>query len=106
MLFLVEEGAVEITPMARMRPPIVPEQPVPVVTDVALRELLAGCEGRDFSRGDNAIIRPLVDTGGRRTEVGALSTDDLDLQSDVTPVLGRSRRPRAVPFGARTGQVP
>jgi site-specific recombinase XerD len=106
MLFLVEEGEVESSPMARMRPPIVPEQPVPVLTDVALRDLLAGCDGRDFvSRRDNAIIRLLVDTGGRRAEVGALTTDDVDLQSDVIHVLGKGRRSRAVPFGDRTGQA-
>jgi integrase/recombinase XerC len=33
-------------PMARMKPPIIPEQPVPIVPDDGLRRLLAACAGR------------------------------------------------------------
>ncbi len=48
-----------------MKPPVVPEQPVPVVTDEQIKALLAGCAGRDLvSRRDEAIIRLLMDTGG------------------------------------------
>jgi hypothetical protein len=35
-------------PMARMKPPIVPEQPVPIVPEDGLRRLLAACAGRGF----------------------------------------------------------
>jgi hypothetical protein len=34
--------------MAKMRPPIVPEQPVPVVPEDGLRQLLAPCAGKSF----------------------------------------------------------
>jgi hypothetical protein len=50
--------------MARMKPPIVPEQPVPVVPGDGLRQLLVVCAGKDFeARRDTAIITPLLDTG-------------------------------------------
>jgi hypothetical protein len=46
--WLEEEEEIPASPMARMRPPIVPEQPVPVVPEDGLRRLLAACAGKDF----------------------------------------------------------
>ena len=46
--WLEEEGEIAANPMARMRPPNVPEQPVDVLSDDQLRRLLAACDGRDF----------------------------------------------------------
>jgi integrase len=44
-------------PMARMKPPIIPERPIPIVPDDGLRRLLAACAGKDFeARRDTAII--------------------------------------------------
>jgi hypothetical protein len=34
--------------MAGMKPPIVPDQPVPIVPEDGLRRLLAACAGKDF----------------------------------------------------------
>src|SRR5687767_308713 len=52
----VEEGELDSSPMDRMRPPLVPMQPVPILDDESLRRLLAACEGSDFdSRRDTAI---------------------------------------------------
>lgn len=45
---LVEEGELDRSPMVRMKAPIVPETPVPVVDEEFLRTLLRGCAGRDF----------------------------------------------------------
>ena len=43
--WLVEDGEIASSPMERMKPPIVPEQPVPVLPDDALEKLLAACKG-------------------------------------------------------------
>ncbi len=105
MAWLVDEGELDTSPMAKMKPPLVPEQPVDVLTDDQLRALLKTCDTRLFTdRRDAAIIRLLVDTGGRRAEVAALAVDDVDLDADVVHVLGKGRRNRSVPFGDKTGQ--
>jgi len=45
--------------MERIRPPAVPEQPVPIVTDAHLEALLATCMGNTVAnRRDLAIMRP------------------------------------------------
>jgi hypothetical protein len=72
--WLEGEEEIEANPMARMKPPIIPEQPVPVVPEDGLRRLLAVCAGKDFeARRDTAIITLLLDTGARSGEFAGLT---------------------------------
>ena len=99
----VDEGEVTESPMVRMRPPHVPEEPPPVLTEEQLRRLLKTCDGRSFEeRRDNAIFRLFMDCGVRLSELAGLTLSDLDLDANVAIVLGKGRRPRACPFGRRT----
>jgi hypothetical protein len=83
-----------------MKPPIVPEQPVPVVPEDGLRRLLKACEGKDFeARRDTALIMLLLDTGARRDELMSRKLTDLDLELDVLVVLGKGS-PRPPPLQA------
>lgn len=101
--WLVEEGEIASSPMAKMRPPTVPETPVPVVGDDDLRKLLRVCEGKAFDqRRDSALLRLMIDTGVRLSEVSGLRIEDVDFNTEVVVVLGKGRRPRAVPFGSKT----
>jgi site-specific recombinase XerD len=98
--WLEEEEEIEANPMARMKPPIIPEQPVPVVPEDGLRRLLAVCAGKDFeARRDTAIITLLLDIGARSGEFAGLTLADVDFDLDVLLVLGKGRRERALPFG-------
>ena len=90
-------------PMAKMRPPILPEQPVPVIAPDGLRRLLKACEGKGFeARRDTALIMLLLDTGARRDELMSRTLGDLDQDLDVLLVLGKGRRERALPYGHKT----
>jgi site-specific recombinase XerC len=94
--WLEEEDEIAANPMAKMRPPIIPEQPVPVVPKDGLRRLLATCAGKTFEdRRDTALILLLVDVGPRRAELMGLTVADVDLDLDVLLVLGKGRRERA-----------
>jgi integrase/recombinase XerC len=100
------EGDLAASPMDGMRPPQLPEQPVGVVRAEQLTRLLKTCEGRDFtSRRDTAIILLLVDTGMRRAECVGMTLDDVDLDQRIVWVLGKGRRPRALPIGRKTIQA-
>jgi site-specific recombinase XerD len=102
--WLAEEEELPVSPMAKMRPPIVPDQPVPVIPDDGLRRLLAVCAGKGFeARRDTAMIMLLLDTGARRAELVDLKLAHLDLDLDVLLVLGKGRRERALPFGHKAG---
>ncbi len=104
--WLLEEGEITADPMARMKPPIVPEVPVPVVSDDDLKKLLRACAGKTFEdKRDTAILRVFIDCGVRLAECAGLGLEDVDLQDEVAHVTGKGRRPRAVPFGAKTSQA-
>jgi site-specific recombinase XerD len=74
-VWCIREGELERSPMETMRPPQVPETPVPVLTEDQLRALLKACEGRSFEdRRDTAIVRVLIDTGMRRGELAGMGS--------------------------------
>ena len=99
----VEEGEVDTHPMTHVRSPMVPDKPVPVLTDDELRALLAACSGKTFEdRRDTAIVRLLLDTGMRRDELVGLRVADVDVVGHVAVVLGKGRRERGCPFGDKT----
>lgn len=103
----VEEGFVRESPMGHMHPPIVPEQPVPILSLDDIRALLKACDGIRFEdRRDTAIIRLFADTGIRRGELAGLAVTDVAIDAKAgggaVDVLGKGRRRRTVPFGAKT----
>ena len=112
--WLVEEGEIKESPMAKMKPPRVPESAPPVLTEEELRTLLATCaKGATFwDRRDHALMRVFVDTGARLSEVTNLRYDprddlnnDIDLDQGIIRVLGKGRRERVVPIGHKTVQA-
>jgi len=101
-----EEGEIKDSPMARMKPPKVPEVPPPIITEDAQRKLLKACDGPTFEeRRDNALIRVLIDTGMRRAECAGLRVEDVDFEHNVLYVVGKGGRPRACAFGHRTARA-
>lgn len=104
--WLADEGEIERSPMATMRSPQVPEAPPPVLREEGLRRLLEACAGTSFEdRRDAAILRLFIDTGMCRAELAGLRLDDVDFDHEVALVMGNGRRPRACPFGHKTGQA-
>lgn len=102
----LEEREIQAHPMAHMKPPMVPEEPVPVVCDADLIKLLKACAGSGFAeRRDTAIVRVLLDCGLRLGECTGLRVADVDFDLQVLVVMGKGRRPRSVPFGVKTGQA-
>lgn len=102
--WLVEEGEIKDSPMARMKPPKLPEAPPPVLRSEELRAVLSACE-RDKSfngRRDEAIIRCFVDTGARRGEILGLTLETVDLDGQTLRVTGKGSRTRLVGIGAMT----
>ena len=80
--------------MERMKPPSVPETPVPVVSDADLKKLLVACNGRTFrDRRDEALLRVMIECGFRLEEVAKLTIHDVDREQGVIVVMGKGRRP-------------
>jgi site-specific recombinase XerC len=110
--WLDDEGEITGSPMVKMRPPKIPEQPVPVLPDDDIRRLLADCAGKDFrDRRDCAIIRLFLDTGMRLEGMAGLrhnsddpELSDVDLRSRVVRITAKGRREMVLPIGAKTAR--
>jgi site-specific recombinase XerD len=105
-----DEGLVERSPMATMRPPRIPETPPPVLRDEQLTRLLRAVEAdKSFAgRRDAALIRVFIASGARLAEVAGLrwtpaepATNDVDLDSGLIRVVGKGGRERPIYVGAK-----
>lgn len=102
--WLVDEGELAESPMARMKPPRLPEAPPQVLRESELEAIVAAAEAdKTFvGRLDEAIIRCFVDTGARRSEILNLRLDDVDLDRGRLRVIGKGDRERVVGVGVQT----
>ena len=104
----LEEEEIQADPMARMKPPVITEKPVPVLADATMRKLLKACAGREFTQlRDTAIIRVFIDTGIRREEMAGIMLDDLDLDGDYDSVsiTRKGRRSATLNLSSKTAQA-
>jgi site-specific recombinase XerD len=102
--WLVEEGEIRESPMARMKPPRLPEAPPEVLRPTELRRLLDGCvQDKTFAgRRDEAVLRVFMDTGCRRGELLGLTLADVNLDEGTLRVTGKGSRTRLVSIGDNT----
>lgn len=102
--WLVDEGELAESPMARMKPPRLPEAPPHVLRETELEAIIASAEADKTFTGrlDEAIIRCFVDTGARRSEILNLRLDDIDLDRGRLRVTGKGDRERVVGVGVQT----
>ncbi len=104
--WLHSEGEIEADPMTGMEVPKVVDRPVPLLSDGDLAALVKACSGSDFRcRRNEALVRFLLDTGCRVSELCGLTLDDLDLNGETALVVGKGRKHRTVYFGARTARA-
>jgi len=103
----LDQGQIDSNPLEKMRPPTVPEVPVPVLTMDQVRALIRACEGKAFKqRRDMALLRLMLNTGIRRSEAAAIRLQDLDLQAGTVVIVnGKGSRSREVSFDAKTASA-
>lgn len=90
------------SPIRKVKPPKVNQQPLPGVKLDEIHVLLKACTGSNQSR-DRAIILFLADTGVRATELCEICYRDVDLMSGrVTIRKGKGGKRRVVYFGQKT----
>lgn len=101
--WLVDEGEIKASPMARMTQPTIPEMVVGVLDDDQLRALIKTTEKPDdfANRRDAAILRVFMDCGVRRGELAGLKVDDVDLPGGTIRVFGKGSRERKLPVGVK-----
>ena len=93
-------------PMAKVGAPKTEEKVIDSFSDDELRALLGTCKGKGFAkRRDTAILRMLLDTGIRRSELAGIHLADVDQSNQIVRVQGKGRRERLVPYGSKTAEA-
>jgi site-specific recombinase XerD len=104
--WLLAEREIDVDPMGGMDVPTAVDKPVPILNDAELAALLKACQGKTLvDRRDEAVVRFLLDTGCRVSEVCGITLEDLDLDREMATVTGKGRKTRPVYFGARTARA-
>ena len=104
--FMIDEGEITVSPMAKMRAPNVAVDPVPVLSHEQITAMVKACGGTEFDdRRDLALLLMYFDTGARLSEVANLRVEDLDMAADVAIVVGKGGAKRALPFGATVARA-
>jgi site-specific recombinase XerD len=109
--WLVAEGEATTDATAGVKYPRAGEPVTPVLSEGALRDLLALCAGQGFtSRRDTALLLCLADGGLRLAELAGLQVADVSVEDRMLYVLGkgtgrRGPRHRAVPVGVKTARA-
>lgn len=100
--FLISEGTIDSSPMAKLLPPVNrPDQIVPF-TDEQIEALQRAAKKSRHPKRDMAIVLFLLDTGVRASELCSLLIGDLDMQTRRCLIAGKGGKRRSVYFGAVT----
>lgn len=105
--WLVAEGEIKASPMAKMTPPRVEQRVQAHYNPDAITRLLTVCQGGSvLDARDAALIALLYDTGLRASEACGLQLGDVDWKSLLIHVRhGKGGRERLVPVGSQAGKL-
>jgi len=98
--WLVREGDLETSPMARVDMPRLAKRVLPPFTPKEAQALLTRCDRKTaIGMRNYAIVLTLMDTGLRASELVSLGIGDMDMRSGLVSVLGRGQMQRTVRAG-------
>ncbi|HHX42226.1 MAG TPA: tyrosine-type recombinase/integrase [Armatimonadetes bacterium] len=103
--FVVEEGALPVSPIAGIKPPVARADQVQPFTPEQVSALLGAAKKSKNGKRDEALLLFLLDTGARASEVCALKREDLDLTNRRCQVIGKGNKRRTIFFGTSTKQA-
>jgi integrase/recombinase XerC len=96
--FLVRRGVLPRNPAADIRGPRTGRK---LVAFLPIDEAMVLMDGGGASARDRAVLELLYATGLRVSELSGLDLDDVDRAEGTVRVLGKGRKERIVPFGAK-----
>ena len=102
--WLVEEEHIEISPMAKVKPPVARPDQVQPLTSQQVQALFTGAKKSQYPLRNAAIISLILDTGLRVSEVCGLTLRDLDRDAWSLRVMGKGNKARTVYVGSRSAQ--
>lgn len=104
--YMHEEEIIEDNPFLRMGPPKTDQKAIPVMSPDEIGRLLDSCKGKDFfDRRDQALMRLLLDTGMRVSELTGIMLEHVDFKTDSILVTGKGSKQRVVGIGNKPAEA-
>jgi len=105
--WLIADEEIEASPMANLSPPKIGERLRPILAADEITALLKACQADKTIGGvrDEAIIRVLADSGGRRSAIAGLDVDDVDIEKRLLTVISKGDREHQISIGLTTARV-
>lgn len=103
--WLLAERLIAVNPMERIPVPIYRRDQVEPLTQDELRRIIMAAKSSFNPKRDEAIIRLLLDTGIRVSELIGLRREDISVPERTLRVVGKGGKRRVVAYGARTSKA-
>jgi integrase/recombinase XerC len=103
--YAVEEGLLEASPFASLKPPVVRENQILPFNATQINALLHAAAQSTCPKRNRAILFFLLDTGVRASELCGLKMKDIDLPGQRCTVLGKGNKTRTIYFGRNTARA-
>ncbi|WNV83721.1 tyrosine-type recombinase/integrase [Umezawaea sp. Da 62-37] len=105
--WLAEEGEISRDELLALKPPKLDAKVVNPLTTEQLQALLAACNGKEFrERRDEAIVRLMIESGARASEVVDMTVTGIDLRAGSALIeRGKGGAGRRVPFSSTAGRA-
>jgi integrase/recombinase XerD len=99
------EGFLDNSPMSRIGVPLARPDQVQPFNLSQVRALIHAAKRTRNPERDEAIVRMLLDTGMRASELCTLRMEQLDLFGQRATILGKGNKHRTVHFGSKTARA-
>lgn len=104
--YLVAEDIIETSPLARLVRPKTEDSEPRILSPAEIALLLKSVSGKEFENvRDNAIVRLLLDSGARRSEIANLTLDDLDIEGGAATVTRKGGKREPCFLGDKTAHA-
>jgi site-specific recombinase XerD len=101
----IGEGFIEASPMQRIAAPLMRSDQIQPFTLEQARALIHAARRTRNPERDEVVVRMLLDTGMRASELCTLRMEQLDLFGQRATILGKGNKHRSVHFGSKAARA-
>ena len=104
-LFLLKTSVISISPMINIKTPKLSKK-LPNILSISDVDTLCNIDASsNVSKRDRAIIEVMYSSALRLSELSSLNTDSVDIESKCVKVIGKGKKERILPLGAKASEA-
>ena len=104
-LFLLKTSVISISPMIGIKTPKLSKK-LPNILSISDVDTLCNIDASSsVSKRDRAIIEVMYSSALRLSELSSLNTDSVDIESKCVKVIGKGKKERILPLGAKASEA-